>query len=125
MPAEVGRDDRPVRGERRDRGPGRRLVDAVGEAVGQHEGRPVGRTRDVHPGQGHVIIGDALAAQGVDVDRRRILLEAPIRSLGTHEVRVRLHADVVATLNVKVVAEDKVSDAAEPVVEAEPETPVE
>lgn len=71
------------------------------------------------------IIGDALAEKGVDIDRRRILLDAAIRSLGTHEVRVRLHADVVATLNVKVVAEDKVSDAAEPVVEAEPETPAE
>ncbi len=71
------------------------------------------------------IIGDALAEKGVDIDRRRILLDAAIRTLGTHEVRVRLHADVVATLNVKVVAEDKVSDAAEPVVEAEPETPAE
>ncbi|MEG6505499.1 50S ribosomal protein L9 [Nitratidesulfovibrio sp. 1201_IL3209] len=71
------------------------------------------------------IIGDALAEKGVDIDRRRILLDAAIRTLGTHEVRVRLHADVVATLNVKVVAEDKVSDAAEPVVDAEPETPAE
>ncbi|MDR3045288.1 MAG: 50S ribosomal protein L9 [Desulfovibrio sp.] len=71
------------------------------------------------------IIGAALAEKGVDIDRRRILLDAAIRTLGTHEVRVRLHADVVATLNVKVVAEDKVSDAAEPVVEAEPETPAE
>lgn len=71
------------------------------------------------------IIGDALAQKGVDIDRRRILLDAAIRTLGTHEVRVRLHADVVATLNVKVVAEDKVRDAAEPVVVAEPETPVE
>ncbi len=71
------------------------------------------------------IIGDGLAEKGVDIDRRRILLDAAIRTLGTHEVRVRLHADVVATLNVKVVAEDKVSDAAEPVVEAEPETPAE
>ena len=71
------------------------------------------------------IIGAALAEKGVDIDRRRILLDAAIRTLGTHEVRVRLHADVGATLNVKVVAEDKVSDAAEPVVEAEPETPAE
>lgn len=71
------------------------------------------------------IIGDALAEKGVDIDRRRILLDAAIRTIGAHEVRVRLHADVVATLTVKVVAEDKVSDAAEPAVEAEPETPAE
>ena len=39
------------------------------------------------------IIGDALTAQGIEVDRRRILLDHPIRTLGDHPVRVRLHAD--------------------------------
>ena len=42
------------------------------------------------------IIGDALAALGVEVDRRRILMDAPIRTLGEHPVRVRLHASVIA-----------------------------
>lgn len=41
------------------------------------------------------IIGDALTAQGIEVDRRRILLDHPIRTLGDHPVRVRLHADVI------------------------------
>ncbi len=53
------------------------------------------------------IIGDALAALGIELDRRRILLDAPIRALGEHEVRVRLHIDVVAPMIVKVVSEDK------------------
>lgn len=53
------------------------------------------------------IIGDALAAQNIEVDRRRILLDHPIRTIGEHPVRVRLHADVVAALIVKVVSEDK------------------
>ena len=43
------------------------------------------------------IIGDALTAQGIEVDRRRILLDHPIRTLGDHPVRVRLHADVIAS----------------------------
>ena len=30
------------------------------------------------------IIGDALTAQGIEVDRRRILLDHPIRTLGDH-----------------------------------------
>ena len=51
------------------------------------------------------IIGDALIAQGVEVDRRRILMDAPIRTLGDHPVRIRLHADVVATVPVKVVSD--------------------
>ncbi|MEG2004935.1 MAG: 50S ribosomal protein L9 [Bilophila sp.] len=53
------------------------------------------------------IIGDALTAQNIEVDRRRILLDHPIRTIGDHPVRVRLHADVVAALTVKVVSEDK------------------
>lgn len=51
------------------------------------------------------IIGDALSTLGVDVDRRRILMDAPIRSLGIHPVRIRLHADVVAVLPIKVVSD--------------------
>jgi large subunit ribosomal protein L9 len=49
-------------------------------------------------------IADALAAKHVEVDRRRIELAEPIRRVGTHTVHVRLHRDVVATLNVEVQA---------------------
>jgi large subunit ribosomal protein L9 len=49
-------------------------------------------------------IADALAAKNVEVDRRRIELAEPIRSVGAHTVHVRLHRDVVATLTVDVVA---------------------
>ncbi len=61
------------------------------------------------------IIGDAIAALGVDVDRRRILMDAPIRTLGEHPVRVRLHADVVAMVPVKVVSDQPVEE--DPIVE--------
>lgn len=42
-------------------------------------------------------------ALGQEVDRKRIHLDDPIRSLGTHEVRVHLHAEVNATVTVEVV----------------------
>ena len=51
------------------------------------------------------LIAEALEAQGVAIDRRRILLDAPIRALGDYKIRVRLHADVVAELALSVVAE--------------------
>ena len=51
------------------------------------------------------LIAEELLAKGVDVDRRRILLDSPIRALGEYVVRVRLHADVVAELVLAVVAE--------------------
>jgi large subunit ribosomal protein L9 len=49
-------------------------------------------------------IADALARQGHPVDRRRIELEHPIKTLGQHAVAVRLHPDVRAELQVTVVA---------------------
>lgn len=48
-------------------------------------------------------IADALAAQGLAVDRRRIELEHPIKALGTHTVPVRLHPEVHAEVRVHVV----------------------
>ncbi len=53
------------------------------------------------------LIGDTFAELGVEVDRRRILLDTPIRTLGEHAVRVRLFADVMANVLVKVVSEER------------------
>ncbi|MBQ7608956.1 MAG: 50S ribosomal protein L9 [Desulfovibrionaceae bacterium] len=53
------------------------------------------------------IIGDTLAQLGEEVDRRRILLDAPIRTLGEHTVRVRLHPTVIAHIKVSVVSDQK------------------
>lgn len=47
-------------------------------------------------------IADALAARGIELDRRRIEVAEPIKRLGTHTVHVRLHRDVVAELIVDV-----------------------
>lgn len=50
-------------------------------------------------------IAEALAAKGFEVDRRRIELDQPIKTLGRHTVGVRLHAEVRAEIRVDVVAE--------------------
>ena len=50
-----------------------------------------------------VQIAEALAAQGVEVDRPAILLDEPIKELGVYTVNVRLHDDVQAALKVWVV----------------------
>jgi large subunit ribosomal protein L9 len=50
-------------------------------------------------------IEKALAAKGVEVDRRKIHLNEPIKSLGEYEVPIRLAADVSATVKVSVVPE--------------------
>ena len=49
-------------------------------------------------------IADALMEKGIEVDKRRIELEQPIKNLGVHDVDVRLHRDVTAQIKVEVVA---------------------
>jgi large subunit ribosomal protein L9 len=48
-------------------------------------------------------IAEALAAQGIEVDKRKIHLDHPIKELGTATVPVKLHSQVTATVNVRVV----------------------
>ena len=50
-------------------------------------------------------IADALAAEGIEVDRRNILLEEPIKAIGVYTVPVRIHAEVEARLKVYVIRE--------------------
>jgi len=50
-------------------------------------------------------IADALAREGHTVDKRRIELEHPIKTVGEHAVSVRLHPEVHAELRVSVAAE--------------------
>ena len=50
-------------------------------------------------------IADALEAKGVEVDKRRIELAHPIKTIGVHEVDVRLHREVTAHILVEVVAQ--------------------
>ena len=50
-------------------------------------------------------IAEALEAQGHHIDKRKILLEEPIKSLGIYSVPIKLHTDVEAKVKVWVVKE--------------------
>jgi large subunit ribosomal protein L9 len=57
---------------------------------------------------GSVTAGDVaefLKAKGIEIDKRKVLLEEPIKTLGEHEVRVKLHAEVQASLKLLVTKE--------------------
>jgi large subunit ribosomal protein L9 len=49
-------------------------------------------------------IAEELAAKGIEIDRRKIQLEEPIREVGEHTVSIRLHREIVANVKVKVTA---------------------
>jgi large subunit ribosomal protein L9 len=51
-------------------------------------------------------VADGLAAKGFTVDRRKIQLDEPIKSLGEFKVPVKLHKDVTAEVTVVVAKEE-------------------
>jgi large subunit ribosomal protein L9 len=94
---------------------GRKEAETLGEArtqAGALEG--VSLTFNARAGQEGKLFGsitngdiaDKLAEQGIQIDRRQIELDEPIKSLGVHNVPVRLHPQVRPEIKVWVIAEE-------------------
>jgi large subunit ribosomal protein L9 len=64
-------------------------------------------------------IAEALKDMGIDLDKRKLVLEAPIRALGAYEVPVKLHPDVQATLAVSVIRHGRSAEEIEAEMAAE------
>ncbi|GAA0351646.1 50S ribosomal protein L9 [Streptomyces olivoreticuli] len=86
-------------------------IEQANEVKGQLEGTKVRlATRAGDAGRlfGSVTPADIAAAieasGGPKVDKRRVEVGSPIKTLGSHQISVRLHADVVAKLGIEVVA---------------------
>jgi large subunit ribosomal protein L9 len=52
-------------------------------------------------------IAEALEKQGYTIERRKIVLEEPIRTLGDFKVPLRLHRDVTTEIAVHVVKDEE------------------
>jgi large subunit ribosomal protein L9 len=50
-------------------------------------------------------VQEALRAAGYEIDRRQITLAEPLKTLGTHEVEIKLHSEVSAKVKVTIVPE--------------------
>jgi len=59
---------------------------------------------------------ELLKENGIEIERRAILLKTPIRNVGTHDFTVRLHTEVSITLQIKVIG-----DTVESLVDKKPE----
>jgi len=64
-------------------------------------------------------IAQALEAKGFTIDRRKIMLDVPLKIVGTFDVPVKLHREVTATVKA-VVKKDAVEEAAASAAEAAP-----
>jgi large subunit ribosomal protein L9 len=47
-------------------------------------------------------VAEAVNAEGGKIDRASVVLDKPIKTLGVHPVKVRLHAEVVVTVNINI-----------------------
>ena len=56
-------------------------------------------------------VHDKLTAAGFSIDKKRILLHTPVKTLGKHTVKVKLHADVTVELAFDVVSENPIEVA--------------
>jgi large subunit ribosomal protein L9 len=66
-------------------------------------------------------IASAIGAEGFEIDRRKIQLPEPLKSVGEFSVAIKLHREVVAHVKVKVQAENaEEAPPAEPAAEAVP-----
>jgi len=57
---------------------------------------------------GSVTSGDVaefLKSKGIEIDKRKVLLDEPVKHLGEHEIKVRLHPEVQAALKLLVTKE--------------------
>lgn len=68
-------------------------------------------------------IAESLASQGIEIDRRKILLEQPIKELGEHAIDIKLNAGVNAIVKINVISEDAQAVSADVPADAPEETP--
>jgi large subunit ribosomal protein L9 len=47
-------------------------------------------------------VAEAANAEGAKIDRSMVVLDKPLKTLGIHAVKVRLHAEVVVTININI-----------------------
>lgn len=94
----------------------KKFAEAIAERMANMDveiSRKVGETEALYGSVTSSDIADALKAKGLDLDRRKIVLQEPIKKLGEFDVPVKLHRDVTTHVKVRVTAEGEPEKAAQ------------
>ncbi len=67
--------------------------------------RKVGENEQLYGSVTSGDVGEFLKSKGIEIDKRKVQLEEAIKQLGEHEVKIRLHPEVVASLKLLVTKE--------------------
>jgi len=65
-------------------------------------------------------IHEKLIASGIEIEKKKIHLHTPVKTIGKHEVTIKLHADVSVELSFDVVSENPIEPSAEQAAEEAP-----
>ena len=85
-------------------------ADAIATRLAQTEleiARRVGENETLYGSVTSADIAHALEARGFEVEKRRILLPEPLKSLGEFMVPIKIHRDVTTQVKVRIVADRK------------------
>jgi large subunit ribosomal protein L9 len=86
----------------------KKFAEAIADRINNVEveiARKVGETDVLYGSVTTSDIADALKAKGLDLDRRKVVLQEPIKKLGAFDIPVKLHRDVTTHVKVRVIAE--------------------
>ncbi|MEI6464330.1 MAG: 50S ribosomal protein L9 [Verrucomicrobiota bacterium] len=67
-------------------------------------------------------VHEKLVASGVELDKKKILLFTPVKTLGKHTVKIKLHSEVTVELGFDVVSENPIEPSAAEVAASAPAT---
>ncbi len=67
--------------------------------------RKVGENEQLYGSVTSGDVGEFLKSKGIEIDKRKVQLEEAIKQLGGHEVKIKLHPEVVASLKLLVTKE--------------------
>ena len=64
--------------------------------------RQAGETGQLYGSVSGRDVADAIVAEGGKVDRSQVVLDKPIKMLGVHEIKLKLHAEVAVTVTINI-----------------------
>jgi large subunit ribosomal protein L9 len=73
------------------------------ESVSCTVAKPAGEEEKIFGSVTSMDIADSLKVEGIEIDRKKIILDDPIKTLGIYNVPIKLHPEVTAHLKVWVV----------------------
>ena len=110
-----------LRLDAKNRGDAEKLAAMLGELTAVIK-RKAGEKETLFGSVTSLDLVDWLTSQNFEIDRKRIDLREPIKALGEHSVPIRLHREVIASLRVRVEAENQPEKKSEAKTEEKPET---